>query len=49
MQQTVAYKIDGTPAMAVNGRYTVSAGQGGTQQGMLQTVDALVAKLRKEQ
>ncbi|HVL37495.1 MAG TPA: thiol:disulfide interchange protein DsbA/DsbL [Burkholderiales bacterium] len=49
VQQTVAYKIDGTPAMAVNGRYTVSAGQGGTQQGMLQTVDALVTKLRKEQ
>src|SRR3954470_15947512 len=28
MQQTVAYKIDGTPAMAVQGRYTVSAEQG---------------------
>jgi protein dithiol oxidoreductase (disulfide-forming) len=49
VQQTVAYKIDGTPAMAVNGRYTVSAGQGRTQEGMLQAVDALVAKVRKEQ
>ena len=47
-QQTVAYKIDGTPAMAVAGRYTVSAEQGGTQQGMLQAVDGLVALARKQ-
>ena len=48
VQQTVAYKIDGTPAMAVAGRYTVSAQQGGTQQGMLQAVDGLVAMARKQ-
>ena len=48
VQQTVAYKIDGTPAMAVAGRYTVSAQQGRTQQGMLEAVDGLVAKARKE-
>lgn len=47
-QQTVAYKIDGTPAMAVGGRYTVSAEQGRTQQGMLQAVDGLVALARKQ-
>ena len=47
-QQTVAYKIDGTPAMAVAGRYTVSAEQGRTQQGMLQAVDGLVAMARKQ-
>ena len=47
-QQTVAYKIDGTPAMAVAGRYTVSAEQGRTQQGMLQAVDGLVALARKQ-
>jgi thiol:disulfide interchange protein DsbA len=47
-QQTVAYKIDGTPAMAVQGRYTISADQGRTQQGMLQAVDALVAMARKQ-
>jgi thiol:disulfide interchange protein DsbA len=47
-QQTVAYKIDGTPAMAVAGRYTVSAEQGRTQQGMLQVVDGLVAMARKQ-
>jgi thiol:disulfide interchange protein DsbA len=48
MQQTVAYKIDGTPAMAVQGRYTVSADQGRSQQGMLQAVDQLVAMARKQ-
>ena len=47
-QQTVAYKIDGTPAMAVAGRYTVSAEQGQTQQGMLKAVDGLVALARKQ-
>jgi protein dithiol oxidoreductase (disulfide-forming) len=47
-QQTVAYKIDGTPARAVAGRYTVSAEQGRTQQGMLQAVDGLVAMARKQ-
>ena len=47
-QLTVAYKIDGTPAMAVNGRYTVSAEQGRTQQGMLQAVDGLIEMARKQ-
>ncbi|HZQ74338.1 MAG TPA: thiol:disulfide interchange protein DsbA/DsbL [Burkholderiales bacterium] len=46
-QQTVAYKIDGTPAMAVQGRFTVSAEQGRTQQGLLQTVDYLVDLVRR--
>jgi thiol:disulfide interchange protein DsbA len=45
---TVAYRIDGTPAMAVRGRYTVSAQQGRSQQGMLDTVDYLVAQARKQ-
>jgi len=45
---TVAYHIDGTPAMAVRGRYTVSAQQGRSQQGMLDTVDYLVAQARKQ-
>src|SRR2546423_802235 len=48
LQQTVAYKIDGTPAMAVQGRYTVSADQGRSQQGMLQAVDQVVAMVRKQ-
>jgi thiol:disulfide interchange protein DsbA len=46
-QLTAAYKIDGTPELAVNGRYTVSAEQGRTQQGMFDTVNYLVAQLRQ--
>lgn len=44
---TAAYKIDGTPAMAVDGRYTVSAEQGGSREGMLQTVSHLIETARK--
>jgi len=39
---TVDYDIRGTPAMAVHGRYTV-----GSDEAMLQTVDKLVAAVRK--
>ena len=46
-QLTVAYKIDGTPAMAVQGRYTVSTDQGGSREGMLDTVSYLVNMVRK--
>ncbi len=46
-QLTVAYRIDGTPAMAVHGRYTVSPEQGGSQRGILSVVDHLVALTRK--
>lgn len=45
---TGAYKIDGTPAMAVQGRYTVSAEQGGSQAGMLQSVSNLVEIVRNK-
>jgi thiol:disulfide interchange protein DsbA len=48
IQLTVAYRIDGTPAMAVQGRYTVSAEQGRSQQGMIETVDYLVGIARKQ-
>ena len=47
-QQTVAYKIDGTPSLAVQGRYTVSADQGGSREGMMATVDHLVELARKQ-
>jgi thiol:disulfide interchange protein DsbA len=47
VQLTTAYKIDGTPAMAVAGRYTISAEQGRSQQGMLDTASYLVDQVRK--
>ncbi|MCD6043695.1 MAG: DSBA-like thioredoxin domain protein [Burkholderiales bacterium] len=40
---TAGYKIDGTPAIAVDGRYTVSAGE-----GMLETVSQLIGQARKQ-
>jgi thiol:disulfide interchange protein DsbA len=46
-QLTALYKIDGTPAMAVNGRYTVSTEQGRSQNGMFETVNYLVGTIRK--
>jgi thiol:disulfide interchange protein DsbA len=46
-QLTGAYKIDGTPAMAVNGRYTVSTEQGRTQDGLFETVNYLADVERK--
>ena len=46
-QLTAAYRIDGTPALAVQGRYTVSAEQGRTQQGMLVIAEHLIGVARK--
>jgi len=46
-QLTAAYKIDGTPAMAVHGRYTVSTEQGRTREGMFETVNYLADSIRK--
>jgi protein dithiol oxidoreductase (disulfide-forming) len=48
-QMTGQYKIEGTPAMAVHGRYTVSTDQGQSQAGMFQTVDYLTDMVRKQQ
>lgn len=46
-QMSAAYRIDGTPALAVNGRYTIGAQQGRTQAGMLQIADYLIGVARK--
>jgi thiol:disulfide interchange protein DsbA len=40
---TAGYRIDGTPSMAVDGRYTVSAGD-----AMLNTVSKLIDQARKQ-
>lgn len=46
-QLSASYRIDGTPALAVHGRYTVSAEQGRTQQGMLAIAEHLIGVARK--
>lgn len=45
-QMTVGYKIEGTPAMAVNGRYLVSPDPG--FKGMMATIDQLIEHSRKK-
>jgi len=46
-QLSAAYRIDGTPSMAVHGRYTVSVEQARTWEGMLATIENLVSLARK--
>jgi thiol:disulfide interchange protein DsbA len=46
-QLTAAARIDGTPALLVHGRYTISAEQGKSREGMLATADALAGIVRK--
>jgi protein dithiol oxidoreductase (disulfide-forming) len=46
-QLTGASRIDGTPALMVQGRYTVSAEQGKSREGMLSVVDSLTGMVRK--
>jgi protein dithiol oxidoreductase (disulfide-forming) len=46
-QHTVAAKIDGTPAMLVHGRYSISAEQAG-RDGFFKAVDQVVGQARKQ-
>jgi thiol:disulfide interchange protein DsbA len=47
-QLSAAYRLDGVPLLAVHGRYTVSAEQGGSQQGMLGIAEYLINASRKD-
>ena len=46
-QITTASRIDGTPALMVQGRYTISTEQGKSREGMLATAEALAGMVRK--
>ena len=46
-QLTGASRIDGTPALMVQGRYTISSEQGKSREGMLAVADSLVGMVRK--
>jgi thiol:disulfide interchange protein DsbA len=46
-QFSAAAKIDGTPALMVQGRYTISAEQGRSLEGMLANADRLIPQVRK--
>jgi len=43
-----AYKLEGVPTLAVDGRYTTSASKAGSPAGSLRVVDELIAKVREE-
>jgi thiol:disulfide interchange protein DsbA len=47
-QLSAAYQLEGVPMLAVQGKYTVSAEQGGSQNGMLATTDQLIDLARKD-
>ena len=46
-QLTAASKIDGTPTLMVQGRYTISTEQGRSQEGMLKNAESLIPVARK--
>lgn len=46
-QLSAAYRLDGVPMLAVQGKYTISADQGGSQSGMLVKTDQLIDLARK--
>ncbi len=46
-QLSAAHQLDGVPLLAVQGRYTISAEQGGSQNGMLATTDQMIDLARK--
>ena len=47
MQTTQAYKIDGVPAIGVQGRWMVSASLTGDRQAMMNVTDHLIGEARK--
>ena len=46
-QLTSSARIDGTPALMVQGRYTISGEQGGSLEGMLANAERLIPVVRK--
>ena len=46
-QLSAAFQLDGVPMLAVQGKFTISAEQGGTQNGMLTTTDQVIDLARK--
>jgi thiol:disulfide interchange protein DsbA len=46
-QLTTGSRIDGTPALLVHGRFTISTDQGGSREGMLANADRLIPVARK--
>ncbi|MBC8119658.1 MAG: DsbA family protein, partial [Burkholderiaceae bacterium] len=43
-----AYKIDGTPSMAIDGKYVTAPSMAGSREGSLIVLDALIQRARTE-
>ena len=43
-----SFTVEGTPELFVNGKYRITAGTAGTQKGMVEVADYLIAKIRAE-
>jgi len=43
-----AYKIDGTPAMAVDGKWVTAPSMVGSREGSLTVLDSLIQRARSE-
>jgi thiol:disulfide interchange protein DsbA len=48
MQTSQAYKLDGVPAIAINGRYMLSASMVGDRQGMIDAAEQILAQARRK-
>ena len=46
-QLSAAYQLEGVPMLAVQGRYTITVDQGGSQPGMLANTEKLIDVVRK--
>jgi thiol:disulfide interchange protein DsbA len=47
-QMTAAYKLNGVPALAVNGKYVTSAYMTGSVPSMFKALDELIVQERKK-
>lgn len=43
-----SFAVEGTPEIFINGKYRVTAGMAGSQKGMVEVADFLIAKIRAE-
>jgi thiol:disulfide interchange protein DsbA len=48
VQLTQAYDVTGVPALVVDGKYFTSVSMTGSPEGLMQTLDSLIAKARSE-
>jgi len=48
VQLTQSYDVTGVPALVVDGKYFTSVSMTGSPEGLMQTLDSLIAKARSE-